>query len=515
MKTSRDPVNPSHSKTSLVSTSIKQQIAAGQLPLGSRLPPIRQLASLFGVSKVTANLAIRELEKDGWVNIQPRKGAIVRKGKAPQPMPLSPVKLKFEQVAEQLEELIGKGDIKAREPLPTRKALCYRYGISPATLCRALKLAEQKGLIHRRGSMLFAGPSTTSRSETHRKVFVLPAWSRPQNRQIRHREPRRDFMRDFEKELSRYHLIYVGKYDSWPSGSKRTSAGYFYPCSRQIVVEVSDNSQSLMEKELTRINRIGRPVILYNHVFMREVFPRLSFRPHRNVFPFGVDNREAGRQTGKYLYNNGHRHVAYFSFVKELWSLHRCEGVAHAIEEHDQSQGELRSFQAGFSGVGFRPSFQDQPEKQLKEIMSFVDHLFNGYRFSRNYIARRLIGDTYTRMVNDQLHAMMAPLFEEALSNPEITAWVCSDSPVAAAAAQFLNSQRIEIPRQISMVAIDDDFELSDRAINGCDLQFDRMAYLAAHCIIGDIPIKKNRQGVVECPPRIVDRGSVARIRNQ
>ena len=41
------------------------------------------------------------------------------------------------------------------------------------------------------------------------------------------------------------------------------------------------------------------------------------------------------------------------------------------------------------------------------------------------------------------------------------------------------------------------------------------MGYLAAHCILQDTPIRRDRNRVVECPATISERGSVKRITSQ
>jgi GntR family transcriptional regulator len=56
---------------------IKALIAAGELPEGSSLPPVRQVAADLGVNFNTIAFAYRELQKHGLVRVRHGSGAIV------------------------------------------------------------------------------------------------------------------------------------------------------------------------------------------------------------------------------------------------------------------------------------------------------------------------------------------------------------------------------------------------------------------------------------------------------
>lgn len=71
---SDSPVPPYEQVRSQVAT----MVATGVLPLGHRLPPIRQLAADLELSNGTVARAYRELERDGWVKTQGRKGTLVQ-----------------------------------------------------------------------------------------------------------------------------------------------------------------------------------------------------------------------------------------------------------------------------------------------------------------------------------------------------------------------------------------------------------------------------------------------------
>lgn len=59
---------------------IKGLIARRELPEGSSLPPVRQVAADLGVNLNTVAFAYRQLQKEGLIKVRHGSGAIVTKG---------------------------------------------------------------------------------------------------------------------------------------------------------------------------------------------------------------------------------------------------------------------------------------------------------------------------------------------------------------------------------------------------------------------------------------------------
>ena len=60
-----------------VADGIKGLIARGELPEGTALPPVRQLANDLGVNLNTIATAYRELQKEGLLAVKHGSGAVV------------------------------------------------------------------------------------------------------------------------------------------------------------------------------------------------------------------------------------------------------------------------------------------------------------------------------------------------------------------------------------------------------------------------------------------------------
>lgn len=63
--------------------AIRRLVATGELPVGSRLPTVRQLASDLGLAPGTVGRAFRELESEGIIQSRGRHGTHVRAAPSP------------------------------------------------------------------------------------------------------------------------------------------------------------------------------------------------------------------------------------------------------------------------------------------------------------------------------------------------------------------------------------------------------------------------------------------------
>ena len=65
------------SLTDLFVQQIENMILSGELAIGERLPPARELSTKMGVSRPVISAGVVELEKLGFVEVRPRQGVFV------------------------------------------------------------------------------------------------------------------------------------------------------------------------------------------------------------------------------------------------------------------------------------------------------------------------------------------------------------------------------------------------------------------------------------------------------
>ena len=82
------PIDPEDKRPSHVqiSASIRAAILTGELAPGAQLPSSHELASFFGVARMTVQNAVRSLKEEGWVDSRVGSGVYVRE-QARLPMP--------------------------------------------------------------------------------------------------------------------------------------------------------------------------------------------------------------------------------------------------------------------------------------------------------------------------------------------------------------------------------------------------------------------------------------------
>ncbi|MBX3100616.1 MAG: GntR family transcriptional regulator [Salinibacterium sp.] len=83
-------------------SQIIEQVASGELIVGTKLPPVRQLATELGVAPYTAARVYRLLEQDGFLETRGRNGTVVS---AREDTAVSMLQLEASQYAARAREL--------------------------------------------------------------------------------------------------------------------------------------------------------------------------------------------------------------------------------------------------------------------------------------------------------------------------------------------------------------------------------------------------------------------------
>lgn len=100
---------------------IQRRVAVGDLPPGTELPSIRQLAADLAVSVITIKRAYLELERDGTITTRQGKGSVVSE------QPGLPVSLAERELAERLAEAVDLGHLLGLSKTEMQRRLVEAY----------------------------------------------------------------------------------------------------------------------------------------------------------------------------------------------------------------------------------------------------------------------------------------------------------------------------------------------------------------------------------------------------
>lgn len=422
------------------------------------------MAQSSSFSSRTLSLAFRALRERGVLEGGQRCGiraASAEKAAAVplvQPFPARRHAERWREVRDRLVRDITGGHYSADAGLPGYKELCQHYGVSYRTMRRAVQALVDSGMLslHRRRLRVAAPPVPAVRSTvaavTHLGSIEELCSATP---------PRAtDFWRTLSGVCSRANLnlaIYScdrrsdGRLRDLSSGpltsvtdlvTRRTVIGF-------IVWGIP--SPILNRGLLTTLRRGNVPVVLAGTTVQ---VPRMGADGGdvRQILPSPGEGTEVGR----FLIGLGHRRVAFvsphhdFSWsrrrLRELQSVFACAGSAYRVLPFLDNvlPDNWRLPEHVLSSAAWRPHMRN-----LRSLERFLDE---SQGVSTRLIERHMAPYLRTRFVQAQCRG----LYERALAERGVTAWVCVNDAVALGALEFLEAAGRKVPGEVSVVGFDD-----------------------------------------------------------
>jgi DNA-binding LacI/PurR family transcriptional regulator/DNA-binding transcriptional regulator YhcF (GntR family) len=503
-------------RTRLTSVVERLDRLVRQFPAGKPLPGIRRLAPRLGASHVTTWRAVRALRDVGVLEVRVG-GSVVAAGpnliETPKPEAAPPTSLppprpwRWEEVRGQLAREI----LEQRHPpgarLPSAALIGRRLVAAPVNVSRALRSLESERLLTREGrGYRVAAP--TKRRLFGRVVFLgrsrrgdllsdLSARSLELWRRLESECRRFDVglqVDTIEEDIDRL----LGRATGSPVES-RDVLGY--------VVRNLDLEARLVARLLAALAATGKPVSVIDEVGVSSELVPARRRGRLRVFSL-ANSVEAGRDVGRELLRLGHRKVAFLSsYDGAAWSRHRLLGLELAFAavglpkavvplllgefEDDFDLRDVIRRSASYQEISRRLQSFARAQNPLSEIDAATFHRHPGFRV--------LLGEIVA--------GRMLPLFERALSDRGITAWVGLDDTIAAAALRFLSASSVRVPEQISLVGFDN----SSDALRGGLASYDFNVPSLSNAVVQHVLAAPGRRprAVVEIPGRLAERASL------
>jgi hypothetical protein len=207
---------------------------------------------------------------------------------------------------------------------------------------------------------------------------------------------------------------------------------------------------------------------------------------------------DPGRGVGIHLRELGHERIAFLSTLHGTnWSARRLEGLQGAME----GVGEV---------VPFLLDGPVAPPPLPRELLRAIESAGAGTRRYGALFARHLaeIEAACSMLLRDERRIpTIEPLFEKALSDRSITAWVLSNDTQALIAIHWLRARGIDVPGQISVVGFDDSNRGQDLGLTSWSFsEFDLAEAMVRHLVN---PLSGS--GAVRIDGNLVARSTTAR----
>lgn len=481
-----------------------------------QLPNVRTMSAEAGVAPRTLRKAVRLLADRNLLTVVNRGGVLLSSGVGTRAstsalsMPLGETPQRA-TTRERIVADIRSGHFPLGRQLPGYKELCRRYGCSYGTVRRVLdSLADIKILERQqRGFRVFAPAesspySTLAVIKTH---AYLPSSARDRVMSV---------WRALERTSARrgLRLSVHGVFDSGRTlvQQSRSLNAFVQRQQRQnclgYLLWYPATIKERLATVLSPLLATQRPVCLLEDTGVsapQDLATAHARRPGFVWIPFGY-GPAAGRDMGRYLFALGHRKVAWLtSSPGHQWSEERQAGLQQAFESMGLGQAvvsyatreplTLHGTQSTSGhGVGFDRSEMEHVPPQ-------------GYGFTR-------YRGTDSAKLRGILRQHLQPLFERALADRALTAWVGANDYVALAAMEFLREQGVTPGNRISVAGFDDGLDAVVEDLTSYSFNEERVVDAIINHVLAPHPPRTTDSGVmVDVPGMVMARGTTGPAR--
>lgn len=454
---------------------IQSAISAGAMRPGMLLPNRKELADIVSVSTLTVSIAIAKLKKEGVL--------IGVKGQRPR-VPRPPDKAgaagrasrarSWDSVADHLKDGIVTGAFKTGAILPTRKELCGRFKTSPATLRQALRQMVEQQLVVQRGSRYVVPAAALPLGASH----ILFLWYSDYPVLPSH-DMDLSFLRSLERECLRNSLGLEKSMISEGPGGEVVIREHGNPAPRAPrlsescmgIVYLVNWYEGANAAVLAWLAHTGKPVSIVDWIGGWEPPPALQAKPDLQFLGTGAA-KKPGFDAGRFLIGHGHRRIAFFYPHTLAWPKIRAQGMLDACQLAGAGRGLLIFAQ---KSVASELDFQKMFFAKYESFRPSMDSLPG---IHRDFLAgvNQLMATTFLVCENATYFNFMLPLFEQALSDERITAWVGCNDEVAMMAWSFLRARGIRVPERISLIGFGNTLDAIVSGVTSYDFDFEAVA---------------------------------------
>lgn len=450
-------------------------LSQGIFKPGDRLPGLRTLCKNVGVSSRTMDSAVHNLSQKNLLSIVPKSGIRVPLPNGYQEQNFTETVEKWKKIRDTIANDLFSRKLDSLGKLPTIAELCNRYGVNYPILKKALCSLEKEGLLTSYKKSYKPNLISASRQKTKLLVlcnifpdqfndkginlneqgFNLSSRVKVFIQELEHLCNSQNFQAEIWGYFFENNSITFFKPDRSICHSIENFKNYYGICLVNALPYSQDHDNLLFQ-----LAKGNLPISIFEISGQTGwTIPPTKNRSIR-VFLVGVSDLP-GKKIGSYLLELGHREIAYISpWYEDGWTKNRYNGLCTVFGMTQGSHVNLYVDSRFATG----DIFLDNKElnEQILNLSSFEKLLDQMVPLSKEHIETIdfEVGPAFNAtMYRRKLEIFLQPLFEKALQNPKITAWVCADDHMAISALRFLRKKGVEVPEKISVVGIEDNFE--------------------------------------------------------
>jgi DNA-binding LacI/PurR family transcriptional regulator len=224
-----------------------------------------------------------------------------------------------------------------------------------------------------------------------------------------------------------------------------------------------------------------------------------------NFFRCHSDEQKAVGLAVDYLHAAGHRTVGFPKYIPYTHlTFFVDERIAHA-RNRIASQGYDMEIVVPPLAPEPWDNWPDTSDNEIFDVLSDI-------RIENRKKHAALHGARFEHALGKDL-LRRTPTLQTLLAGSQVTAIIAANEWLAITYFYWLKYAGLSIPRDLSIIGFDNHRRFMQHPTATLDLKLDELGYLAAHLLIGDIPVRHDRKGNVAAQPQFIDRGALGPAR--
>lgn len=480
----------------------------------TQLPPVRKLAQLCGVSLVTANKAVVQLRNEGAIISRWGHGNF-----SPSHVPFTVNKKstvdechesKFISIVNSIKKDLSSGHYPPHEPLPQIKHLVNIYGVSSPTIRNALNhLINENALVRNGNKFLFK----TTRSKLRLRIAII-AFGTDHNTVKIATEREQNFYRQLSIAAANHDVdLEIICYNDYLD-----SPVFFVPENQNLKsylqndvfcgIILSSYHMKNSAECLRHLSLLKKPISVWiqDHSVLALV-SRYSNKDNITFFDASYSTLP-GFETAKFLYEKGHRSIAFISpFHASSWSKNRLQGIQCFFKSINESfaihEFVLDEFISDYS-------FMEKiiETGQLNKFLSAGKLKYTLNKALHNRISNLEIEGN--KLLRDNLiYNYSNSLFEKALNQPGISAWIAVNDLTACMINDFWDFKKIAVKMRPALISFDNTFESLEKGISSYDFNTSGdVNNMILHLLYPNSALFSSKKRVIRIKGTVVQRKS-------